>query len=131
TVRLKSTENNLLKDDDVTVASDGTWEASYDLSDYEPGVNFTASAVDNRFGDTDTDGKIVEQQTTTTTKTPTETTTKTPTETTTATPEPTTTTTSTPEPTTTTTTGGGPGFGIAVSIVALLGAALVALRRRD
>jgi PGF-CTERM protein len=45
---------------------------------------------------------------------------------TTATPEPTTT---TEEPTETTTTT--PGFGIGVALIALLGAALLALRRRD
>ncbi|MFW6018484.1 MAG: DUF7282 domain-containing protein, partial [Halapricum sp.] len=48
--------------------------------------------------------------------------------------EPTTTTTTTEEPDTTTTEegdGGGPGFGIAVALVALLGAALLAVRRNN
>jgi PGF-CTERM protein len=40
------------------------------------------------------------------------------------------TTTTAPAPTTTTTGGGGPGFGAAVALLAMLGAALLALRRR-
>ncbi|WP_276260459.1 DUF7282 domain-containing protein [Haloglomus litoreum] len=39
--------------------------------------------------------------------------------------------TETDEPETTTTSGGQPGFGLAVSLIALVGAALIALRRRD
>jgi PGF-CTERM protein len=117
------------------VSSDGTYNATFDFADTPIGTNFTAtvSASPSLDGTTEFDGVVVEQVDTET-PTPTPTDTPTPDDTPTPTPEPTDT--PTPEPTetdtptateeTTTTT---PGFGAVVAVLALLGAALLALRR--
>ena len=42
-VRLRSEGNFLLTAEDVEVTSDRTWRATFDLSDVEPGANFTAT----------------------------------------------------------------------------------------
>jgi PGF-CTERM protein len=119
----------------VNVSSDGTFNASFDFSDRAVGTNFTVTtSASPNFGDdatTEYDGVIVEQvDTETPTPTPTETDTPTATATPTATPTPeeTETATATPEDTETTTTT-TPGFGAVVAVLALLGAALLALRR--
>jgi PGF-CTERM protein len=117
------------------VSSDGTYNATFDFAETPVGTNFTAtvSASPGLDGDDEFDGVVVEE----TTDTPTETDTPTPTETDDSTPTPTETDDSTPTPddgtdtptpteTTTTTT---PGFGAVVAVLALLGAALLALRR--
>ncbi|MEF8791083.1 MAG: BGTF surface domain-containing protein, partial [Haloarculaceae archaeon] len=69
-----------------------------------------------------------EEPTPTPTATPEPTATATPEPTATATPEPTATEPSTPEPTT---TGDGAGFGVIVALIALIGAALLAVRRNE
>jgi surface glycoprotein (TIGR04207 family)/PGF-CTERM protein len=138
TVRVRSVsgaENPFVMSETVNVSSDGTYNATFDFAETPVGTNFTAtvSASPGLDGDDEFDGVVVEE----TTDTPTETDTPTPTETDDSTPTPTETDDSTPTPddgtdtptpteTTTTTT---PGFGAVVAVLALLGAALLALRR--
>jgi surface glycoprotein (TIGR04207 family)/PGF-CTERM protein len=138
TVRARSAsgaEDPFVQSQTVNVSSDGTFNASFDFSDRAVGTNFTVTtSASPNFGDdatTEYDGVIVEQvDTETATPTPTETDTPTATATPTATPTPeeTETATATPEDTETTTTT-TPGFGAVVAVLALLGAALLALRR--
>ncbi|WP_424008919.1 HVO_2072 family ArtA-dependent S-layer glycoprotein [Haloferax denitrificans] len=110
--------------------NDGQWMVEVDTTDFETGT-YTVEADDGDNTDTVNVEVVSEREDTTTTSEPTETTTTTsePTETTT-TAEPTET---TEEPTeeTTTTSSNTPGFGIAVALVALVGAALLALRREN
>ncbi|ELZ89050.1 cell surface glycoprotein [Haloferax sulfurifontis ATCC BAA-897] len=109
--------------------NDGQWMVEIDTTDFETGT-YTVEADDGDNTDT-VNVEVVSEREDTTTSEPTETTTTTsePTETTT-TAEPTET---TEEPTeeTTTTSSNTPGFGIAVALVALVGAALLALRREN
>ncbi|MFC7131155.1 HVO_2072 family ArtA-dependent S-layer glycoprotein [Haloferax chudinovii] len=110
--------------------NDGQWMVTVDTTDFETGT-YTVEADDGDNTDTVNVEVVSEREDTTTTssgETDTTTTTAEPTETTTA--EPTETTT---EPTeeTTTTSSNTPGFGIAVALVALVGAALLALRREN
>jgi PGF-CTERM protein len=139
TVRVRSVsgaENPFVMSETVNVSSDGTYNATFDFAETPVGTNFTAtvSASPGLDGDDEFDGIVVEEETTT--QSPTDT--PTPTETDDSTPTPTATDDSTPTPTatddgtptpdeeTTTTT---PGFGAVVAVIALLGAALLALRR--
>jgi PGF-CTERM protein len=136
TVRARSVsgaENPFVMSETVNVSADGTYNATFDFADTPVGTNFTAtvSASPSLDGTTEFDGVVVEQvDTETPTPTPTETDTPTATATPTATPTPTetATATATPEDTETTTTT-TPGFGAVVAVLALLGAALLALRR--
>jgi surface glycoprotein (TIGR04207 family)/PGF-CTERM protein len=138
TVRVRSVsgaENPFVMSETVNVSTDGTYNATFDFADTPVGTNFTAtvSAAPGLDGTTEFDGIVVEQVDT---ETPTPTPTPEPTDTDTPTPTPEPTDTDTPEPTdtdtpepteeTTTTT---PGFGAVVAVLALLGAALLALRR--
>ena len=147
TVRARSgsdVEPRFFETQEVTVQADGSFTATFDLSDQAAGDTFTASVQQAAFSLSE-DGEIVESMTATPTATATatatpepdtETATATPTATATATPtatateapetdEPTDTATAEPDTTTTTT----PGFGVAVALVALLAAALLAGRR--
>ncbi|RDZ38981.1 major cell surface glycoprotein [Haloferax sp. Atlit-47N] len=110
--------------------NDGQWMVEIDTTDFETGT-FTVEADDGDNTDTVNVEVVSEREDTTTSSdnaTDTTTTTDEPTETTT-TAEPTETTTETEE--TTTTSSNTPGFGIAVALVALVGAALLALRREN
>ncbi|EMA08252.1 HVO_2072 family ArtA-dependent S-layer glycoprotein [Haloferax denitrificans] len=110
--------------------NDGMWMVEVDTTDFETGT-YTVEADDGDSTDTVNVEVVSEREDTTTTsseETETTTTTEEPTETTT-TAEPTET---TEEPTEETTTSSNtPGFGIAVALVALVGAALLALRREN
>lgn len=110
--------------------NDGQWMVEIDTTDFETGT-FTVEADDGDNTDTVNVEVVSEREDTTTSSdnaTDTTTTTDGPTETTT-TAEPTET---TEEPTEETTTSSNtPGFGIAVALVALVGAALLALRREN
>jgi len=126
-IRLRKTgESPFLMTQTVVVQSDGSFNGTFDTSAIPVDTTFTASVREG--GDVisdDVDGVIVESVT------PTPETTTAPPETTTAPPE---TTTAPPETTmapTETESPGQPGFGVAIAILALLGAALLALRRRD
>ncbi|MDZ7747307.1 MAG: BGTF surface domain-containing protein [Halobacteriales archaeon] len=142
-IRARASGNNpfLKTANGVTVADDGTFSGTFDFSDVAQNTTFTVTASTSpAFADAvSVDGTVVES---TATPTP-EPTTPTPEPATdTPTPEPATDT-PTPEPATATPTDGGdadrdrrlrpleatPGFGGAVAIVALAGAALIALRR--
>ncbi|NLV03649.1 major cell surface glycoprotein [Haloferax volcanii] len=110
--------------------NDGQWMVEVDTTDFETGT-FTVEADDGDNTDTVNVEIVSEREDTTTTSSDNATDTTTtdePTETTT-TAEPTETTTETEE--TTTTSSNTPGFGIAVALVALVGAALLALRREN
>ncbi|WP_458206415.1 BGTF surface domain-containing protein [Haladaptatus sp. NG-SE-30] len=120
------------KNQDVTVSEDGSFTGTFDFSGYENGTEFGVTASATGVDSVSVDGVLnanLQETTTTTTTTTTESTTEEPTSTT---EEPTST---TEEPTSTTTTStnddGQPGFGVAVSVVALLAAALLALRREN
>ena len=132
-----------LKTSTVEVGQDGNFTAPFDFSDASNGTEFTVSLRDTGGVTVDYDeiGGVVSTNAQTTTgtattgtattgtATATATETATPTETTT-----TTTTTTTPGETTTTNTGGDggvPGFGVSISLVALIAAALLALRRSN
>jgi PGF-CTERM protein/surface glycoprotein (TIGR04207 family) len=132
-VRGSSNGQSYLESVDTVVAANRTFVAPVDLTDREVGSNFTVVV---RAGGDDLsdeyDGVVVEAETPTMTPydtpvelTPTPTPSPTPTQTPTLTPTPTRTPTATPSPTPTQT----PGFGIGIAVVALLGAALLALRR--
>ncbi|WP_435179587.1 BGTF surface domain-containing protein [Halorussus sp. AFM4] len=124
----------------VDVSKNGTFTAQFDLSQLSAGDSVTVTA-EGTDASHEVDGMIVEnvQETTTTTEggeTSTTTTTTEETTTTTTTTEETTTETTTEETTTVETTTGDntgsiPGFGAAVSLVALVAAALLALRRSN
>ncbi|QCJ47723.1 BGTF surface domain-containing protein [Haloprofundus sp. MHR1] len=134
--------NTFVETQTVTVGQNGTFNASFDFADLEAGTNFTLSLNDQTGsgleGDTEYSAVIVNGTsggddgnvtTTETNNTTTETTTD----------EPTETTEDTPEETTEETTEGGntdgetetdtPGFGVIVALVALIAAALLAVRR--
>ncbi|WP_117591961.1 BGTF surface domain-containing protein [Haloprofundus halophilus] len=134
--------NTFVETQTVTVSQNGTFNASFDFADLEAGTNFTLSLNDQTGsgfeGDTEYSAVIVNGTsggddgnvtTTETNNTTTETTTD----------EPTETTEDTPEETTEETTDGGngdgetetdtPGFGVIVALVALIAAALLAVRR--
>ncbi len=138
--------NTFVETQTVTVGQNGTFNASFDFSDLEQGTNFTLTLNDQDgpgFGsDEETivyDATIVngtqggDDGNVTTTETGTNNTTET------ATDDTTPTETSTPEETPEETTTGGdgtqqtetdsPGFGVIVALVALLAAALLAVRR--
>jgi len=111
--------------------NDGQWMVTVDTTDYETGT-YTVEADDGDNTDTVNVEVVSEREDTTTTSSgetdTTTTTTAEPTETTTAEP---TETTAEPTEETTTTSSNTPGFGIAVALVALVGAALLALRREN
>ncbi|SFL05435.1 PGF-CTERM protein/surface glycoprotein [Halogranum rubrum] len=137
-------DNPFVQRQDVNVSDDGTFEAEFNTADLEVGTNFTASlsATPQLESDStdDYDAVIVEGQPSEETETTTDNGTA---DTTTATDETpgtdeTTTasdggstdeTDTTPDGTETTTESTSPGFGIAVALVALAGAALLAVRR--
>lgn len=131
TVRMSGEDS--LYSQSVEVSSDRRIEATLDLSSTEIGQNLTAEIRIGGSALTTTDAVVVEEQTDTPepTDTPTDTATDTPT----ATPEPTDTPTEMTETemdtetSTETTSGDGPGFGAIVALVALLAAALLAVRR--
>ncbi|WP_435153186.1 BGTF surface domain-containing protein [Haladaptatus sp. DFWS20] len=118
---------------DLTVGEDGSFEGMMDFSEYENDTEFTVKAIAN--GQSSSVEGVLNQNaqedpetTTTTTMTTTTTTTSEATSSTTSTSdEPTDTTTTT----TTSNNDGQPGFGVAISVVALLAAALLALRREN
>ncbi|POG55836.1 BGTF surface domain-containing protein [Haloferax marisrubri] len=136
TLRVESdgdTQPRFLKTATVYVQADGTFSGSFDFSEQSVGDTFTVTADGGVASDEEVDGNVVESVDTTTDE-PTETTTDEPTETTTD--EPTETTTSEPTETTTaeptdetTTSSQTPGFGVIVALVALVAAALLAVRR--
>jgi PGF-CTERM protein/surface glycoprotein (TIGR04207 family) len=151
TVELNGSADAFPMTETVSVSDDGTFSATFDLTDVAIGANVTATVQwgDDVIGDTsgvvvqqiddDVSTETSESTDDSTTETPSESTTETPTDTTSeATPEP------TPEPTTTGSSeagsGGGdgtadgesetasPGFGVVVAVIAVLGAALLATR---
>ncbi len=135
-IRVRGTSNgqSYLESVDATVSENRTFETAVNMTGTEVGSNFTV--VVRSSGDDlsdEYDGVIVESEETPTETphdtpvelTPTATPSPTPTRTPTVTPTPTQTQTSTPSPTPTQT----PGFGSGIAVVALLGAALLALRR--
>jgi PGF-CTERM protein len=131
-VTARSSAANLLKNQMVTVQDDGTWNATFDFSDVddETEFSFTNKATSDEASAMVMAGFGDDPTTTTTTTTTTETTTTTTTTTTTEdmTTE-TDTTTTTEEPSD---NGGGiPGFGVSVALVAIIAAALLALRRSN
>jgi PGF-CTERM protein len=139
TVRLRGTSNgqSYLQSLETTVTANRTFEVAANMSGKEVGSNFTvqARAGGEDLGD-EVDGQVVEATetptgTATATETPGETTTAggTPTATATPTEGTPTPTEGTPESTPSPTPTNTPGFGIGVALVALLGAALLALRR--
>ena len=141
-VSVRSTgDSPFLLSQDATVQEDGTFNATFDFTNVSAGQNFTVDASGNWQDDPETDGQVVEASTPTPTMTPTATATpeSTPTDepTATATAEPTATPgsggdTATPEPSTPEPTdGNGAGFGVVVSLIALIGAALLAVRRKE
>jgi major cell surface glycoprotein (TIGR04216 family) len=107
---------------------DGVWVVEIDTDDAAVGT-YTLSAEDGSNTDT-VDVEIVEELSTPTPTPTEETPTPSPTPTDTPTPSPTPTDSPTPTASPTPTSGGGPGFGAVVAIVALLAAALVAIRRQ-
>jgi major cell surface glycoprotein (TIGR04216 family) len=127
-----------LSNEDATVAlgsteewdSDGQFSVQLDTADASTGT-YTLE-LDDSDNTVTTEVELVEQIST---PTPTPTPTEEPTPTPTATPEPTPTPTAEPTPTATPdstptpTEGGGPGFGAVIAVVALLAAALLAVRR--
>jgi len=134
-----------LKTATATVTEDGTFSTDFDFSGTSENTTFDVTAsASPQFADgaLSAEGTVgAAEATPTPTPEPTATATPEPTATETPTPEPTATETPTPEPATETPTDGGdgatetetsgsqPGFGGAVAIVALAGAALIALRR--
>ncbi|WP_170830558.1 BGTF surface domain-containing protein [Halogranum gelatinilyticum] len=135
---VSGSDNPFVATQTVNVSADGTFSGSFDFSDRAVGTNFTVTATDTSRSsfdeDVEYDGTVVEQIDDSTTTEEPDTTTEEPTTEEPTTEEPTTeepseTTTTTDEPETTTTTS--PGFGIAVALVALAGAALLALRREN
>ncbi|GGL34179.1 hypothetical protein GCM10009037_17230 [Halarchaeum grantii] len=127
TIRTSATGDNagsrFVKSTTVTVTENQTWSATFDFSDVDAGTEFDARLSGSNVPQVTVDGNVVEQQTTTTS------TTSTTTSTTSTTTSTTSTTTSATSTTTSTTSGGTPGFGAGVALVALAGAALLALRR--
>ncbi|QLH84919.1 PGF-CTERM sorting domain-containing protein [Halosimplex pelagicum] len=147
-------DGNSVVSGQIEVSDEGTWSFNANLQDVETG-NYTF-AIEGDETSASTQVSVVEEI-----STPTPTPEPTPTATPSPTPEPTPTPTPTPEPTPTptpeptptatatptdapsdgddggdttpspTTTGDGPGFGVVVSLIALLAAALIATRRRD
>ena len=142
TIRARATgDNPFFKTADVTVGEDGDFSGTFDFSDTSNMTEFTVTIPSEGFDDdAETDGVVSDAaQMETPTPTP-EPATDTPTSqrdretnTPTATPAPTT---DTPvdgsdTATATETSGSQPGFGGAVAIIALVGAALIALRRNN
>ncbi|ELZ91651.1 hypothetical protein C440_15094 [Haloferax mucosum ATCC BAA-1512] len=138
TVRVKSTDDTqprFLKTGTVYVQADGTFSSAFDFSEQKLNDTFevTVSADKGTASDATADGTVGAVAETTTEETATEEST----ETATATEEPTTeesteTATATEEPTDEseeTTESSTPGFGISVALVALVAAALLAVRR--
>jgi len=137
-VRVRSSGNtspNFVKTTNVDVQEDGTFNASFDFSDQSVGDTYTVSVRSGNFADqVQVDGEVVENVGT---ETPTEMDTDTPTEDTDTPTEdtdtPTEMDTDTPTEmdtdTPTETEDGTPGFGAVVALVALLAAALLAVRR--
>ncbi|MFC4449585.1 BGTF surface domain-containing protein [Halorussus aquaticus] len=131
---------NFLKSATAEVGQSGNFSAPFDFSNANNGTEFTVSLrntggvgsvdYDSISGTVSTEANVGETTTTsdstTTTTTETTTTTTTTADTTTTTEE-----TTTEETTTTEQTGSIPGFGVAVSMVALVAAALLALRRSN
>ncbi|WP_410765265.1 ArtA-dependent S-layer glycoprotein [Haloferax sp. DFSO60] len=139
TYRVRSsgdTQPRFLKTGSAVVQADGTFSADFDFSEQVENDTFdvTVSVDSGTAADATADGTVGQvAETTTATETTTEEPTETTTEATTTTEEPTEETTeATEEPTEETTeetSTGTPGFGIAVALVALVAAALLAVRR--
>ncbi|MFC4552016.1 MULTISPECIES: BGTF surface domain-containing protein [Halorussus] len=134
-VKVKS--DSFVRTSTATVNENGTFTADFDFSNVNVGTNVEVSASNGDASDT-VEGVIVEstggsQETTTATTNGTSTTTTTTTTTTTSSTTETTTTETTTTDTTTTNGGssGIPGFGVSVSLVALVAGALLALRRSN
>jgi PGF-CTERM protein len=143
TIRVRSTDDTqprFIKSSEVEVNENGVFSATFDFSEQNVGDTYevTTRATSGQGPDIEEteDGEVVEQvgtptPTDTPTPTPTPTDTPTPTPTPTDTPTPTETATPTATDTPTESDGGTPGFGAAIAVVALAGAALLALRRRE
>ncbi|WP_396610263.1 ArtA-dependent S-layer glycoprotein [Haloferax sp. S1W] len=138
TVRVKSdgdTQPRFLKTSTAYVQADGTFSSTFDFSEQNVNDTFevTVSVDKGTAEDATADGVVgaASEETTTVEETTTaeETTTEEPTETTTAAPTEEPTETATEEPAEETTESSTPGFGIAVALVALVAAALLAVRR--
>ncbi|WP_411968163.1 ArtA-dependent S-layer glycoprotein [Haloferax sp. YSSS75] len=139
TIRVKSTgdtQPRFLKTGSAYVQADGSYSTAFDFSEQKSGDEFTVTvSVDaGSADDVSADGNVGDVQTETTTEETTteETTTEETTTEETTTEETTTeetTTEETEEPAETTTESSTPGFGIAVALVALVAAALLAVRR--
>ncbi|KAB1198466.1 MULTISPECIES: BGTF surface domain-containing protein [Haloferax] len=136
TVRVKSdgdTQPRFLKTGTAYVQNDGTWSAEFDFSEQSVGDTFTVTVSGGVADEEEIDGNVGEPVEETTETTTTEETTTTTEETTTeeTTTEETTTEETTTEATTeeTTTESQTPGFGVVVALVALVAAALLAIRR--
>ncbi|MFC4549218.1 MULTISPECIES: BGTF surface domain-containing protein [Halorussus] len=136
-VKVKS--DSFVRTSTATVNENGTFTADFDFSNVNVGTNVEVSASNGDASDT-VEGVIVEstggsQETTTATTNGTSTITTTTTTTTSVGGTETTTTTTETTTTDTTTTNGGssgiPGFGVSVSLVALVAGALLALRRSN
>ena len=139
-VSVRSTgDSPFLLTQDAVVQPDGTFNATFDFTNVSEGQNFTVDASGTFEDDPEVDGVVTAAQTQTETATPEGTVTETetatpegtatPMETETATPEGTPTEEpATPEPTT---GGDGAGFGVIVALIALIGAALLAVRRNE
>ena len=140
-VQSNSNANPFLKTATATVNQDGTFNATFDMSGIPQDTEFTASiGSPNAISDVSETGVVGESTQPTTGATTTGATTTAAT-TTAATTTSGTTETTTPQPTTTTTTDGGngggdtqngqgqPGFGIVAALIALIAAALIAVRR--
>ncbi|NHN59813.1 MULTISPECIES: BGTF surface domain-containing protein [Halorussus] len=120
----------------VEVGDNGTISATFDLSGQDVGTELSALLSADSDTEATADAVVVEQvddgtDETTTSDGGEDTSTTTTTTTTTTTEETTTEETTTEETTTTSSDGGIPGFGVAVSLVALVAAALLALRRSN
>ncbi|WP_241768059.1 BGTF surface domain-containing protein [Haloferax sp. ATB1] len=133
TLRVESdgdTQPRFLKTATVYVQADGSLSGSFDFSEQSVGDTFTVTARGGVAPNEEVDGNVVESMDTdTTTATDTTTTADTTTTTTTTTTEATTTTAATTTAETTTTSSQTPGFGVVVALVALVAAALLAVRR--
>ncbi len=135
TVRVKSdgdTQPRFLKTGTAFVQANGTWSAEFDFSEQNVGDTFVVTVSGGVADEEEIDGNVVEAveettETTTTEETTEETTTTTEATTTEETTEATTTTAATTEETTT--SSNTPGFGVVVALVALIAAALLAIRR--
>ncbi|AFK20144.2 PGF-CTERM sorting domain-containing protein [Haloferax mediterranei ATCC 33500] len=124
------TQPKFLKTATVYVQEDGSFSATFDFSEQSVGDEFEVTADGGVAPDETVDGNVLETvETETTTETGDNNTTTTEVTDTTDVTETTTETTTATNETTTTTEGDTPGFGVVVALVALVAAALLAVRR--